>query len=305
MIKGIVFDIKRFSIQDGPGIRTTVFLKGCPLSCFWCHNPESQAFSSEIMYRETRCTHCHSCVQLCPQKAIQIGTEKIPITDSLLCTKCGICTEGCMADAREIIGQEMTVDQVITEIQKDIAFYDQSHGGVTFSGGEPLSQPDFLLSLLKACKEREIHTVLDTSGLQNWDILDKIRVYVDLFLYDLKIIDRDKHILYTGVDNILIINNLISLSHANQAMIIRIPVIPGINDDEDNINATALLLSSIRSVTQVDLLSYHRLGFGKYKGLGKEIPNTYAFDIQQTVIVEKMDRFAMKLNSVGLKVNIM
>src|SRR5512143_1245373 len=198
MITGMVYDIMRFSTRDGPGIRTTVFFKGCPLSCWWCHNPESQSPQREVILREQRCIRCGACLEACPHHAIA-WRDGEPFTDRAVCERCGICTSGCYAEVRQIVGREMTVEQVVAEIAPDTAFYDESQGGVTFSGGEPLLQPDFLLALLQACKTRDLHTAIDTSGFAAWDTLDRIRCFTDLFLYDLKVIDDERHREFTGV----------------------------------------------------------------------------------------------------------
>lgn len=304
MITGFIFDIKRFSLQDGPGIRTTVFFKGCPLRCFWCHNPESQSAQVELMYHENRCILCSTCIFACSNNAILNVSNKL-IYEVNNCVRCGSCISSCVADAREWVGKRVSVEQVVSEVEKDIPFFDQSNGGVTISGGEPLFQPDFLFELLKSLKEKDIHTVVDTSGWQIWDIFDKIRKYVDLFLYDCKIVDRKKHLLYTGVDNQLIIDNLRRLSEHNHPLIVRVPVIPNINDDEENITNTVSLLSRMPKIKRVDLLTYHPLGFGKYAGLGKPLPNTYGLEINQpNNNNERIHRFKYELEKIGLEVHI-
>jgi len=185
MATGLVFDTKRFSIHDGPGIRTTVFLKGCPLQCSWCHNPESQGRHSEIMLRPERCIACMACIEVCPQHAITAAGNGVN-TDLGLCIRCGECTITCYAEARELIGEEFTVDQVMEKIERDLSFYDESGGGVTLSGGEPLMHREFVLELLRECKRREIATAVDTSGSVSWKTIDRVRPFVDLFLYDIK-----------------------------------------------------------------------------------------------------------------------
>jgi pyruvate formate lyase activating enzyme len=261
---GTIFDIRRYSIHDGPGIRTTVFFKGCPLRCQWCHNPESQDKAPHLFYRQHRCIRCGSCIDACPHAAIDDDGQEI-ITSQESCTICGACAEACPAQAREIIGREMTVAQVMVEILKDIPFYDESGGGVTFSGGEPLVQRSFLLELLKACKREDIHTALDTCGYASWESLDIIRKYVDLFLFDLKLLDEDTHREFTGVSNLLILDNLNMLSSLGETIILRIPIIPGINDDHGSLHEMGKFASQLPAIKRIDILPYHPTGVDKYQ----------------------------------------
>jgi pyruvate formate lyase activating enzyme len=274
LITGTVFDIKKFSIHDGPGIRTTVFFKGCPLRCWWCHNPESQALGPELMVRANRCIQCEACLSACTHGAISRDSGVIS-TDAAKCVACGACAEVCYAEARQIVGREMTVAQVVAEIERDVPFYDESGGGVTFSGGEPLLQPGFLLALLRACQEREIHTALDTCGFAPWETLDRVREYVDLFLYDLKLMDDDGHLKFTGVSNELILRNLQALSRRGHNVVVRVPVIPGINDDDENVRRIGTFAAALPSLQRVDLLPYHHAGAQKYHRLHKvyELPD--------------------------------
>lgn len=200
MALGTVINIQKDSIHDGPGIRTTVFFKGCPLSCWWCHNPESQSVKHEIMFFEERCTNCGTCVKRCPQNAIEVKGN-YPTVDENKCTLCGKCTDFCSRNAREYVGKDMTVQELMEEIIKDEVFYDESGGGVTFSGGEPLVHADFLNEVLEKCKARGIHTAVDTSGYASWDSIEKIADKVDLFLYDLKLMNNQKHKKYMNVEN--------------------------------------------------------------------------------------------------------
>ena len=267
-ITGIVFDIKKFSIHDGPGIRTTVFLKGCPLACWWCHNPESQSRGIEVMLHERRCIGCGACVEESPNCAI-LKTETGVYTDLTVCTRCGECVPSCQAEARQFVGREMTVNQVLAEVKQDTSFYDQSGGGVTFSGGEPLSQRRFLTALLKCCREEELHTALDTCGYASWDVIDAVRPYVDVFLYDLKIIDDELHKKYTGVPNQLILSNLNTLVTNGEHVIVRIPLIPGISDTEQNLREIAEHLAALPVKVEINLLPYHDSARGKYERLGR------------------------------------
>lgn len=266
--RGTVFNIMRFSINDGPGIRSTVFLKGCPLSCLWCHNPESLQRTSEIVLREDRCIQCGECIDACSHGAIRRRDGRVA-TDRDLCVKCGECISRCAADAREQAGREMTVDEVLREVLQDRIFFDQSNGGVTFSGGEPLLQHEFLQSLLTASREEGLHTAVDTSGFASPAILSQIAPLVDLFLYDLKIMDDEKHISCTGVSNKLPLENLERLVLWGKRIIVRIPLVPGVNDDPESVRASGRLLAGLQDIQEVHLLPYHGTGAGKYARLGK------------------------------------
>jgi len=264
LITGTIFDVKKFSIHDGPGIRTTIFFKGCPLTCLWCHNPESQASEPELMFLESRCIGCGMCREVCDQGAI---SEDLTV-NAESCTLCGECVEACYAEARQMVGQEMTVAQVMAEVERDVPFYDESGGGVTFSGGEPLAQPDFLLALLRACREREIHTALDTCGFAPWQVLDRVRRHTDLFLYDLKLMAAAAHQKFTGVSNELILRNLQMLSERGHDIILRLPIVPGVNDDEQ-IRRTGEFAAALPHLNRVDVLPYHHSAAQKYERLGR------------------------------------
>lgn len=298
-IKGIVFDVKKFSIHDGPGIRTTVFFKGCPLNCWWCHNPESQSPEPELVIRPTRCIECEACLEACEQGAISRDSDGVT-TDIEKCTLCGACVEVCYAEAREIVGREMTVAQVMAEIERDVPFYDESGGGVTFSGGEPLFQPDFLFALLQACREQEIHTALDTCGFAPWETLDRIRKTVDLFLYDLKLMDDARHRTFTGASNEPIIRNLRALSQRGHDIILRVPVIPGVNDDEEDVHQIGQFAASLPDLRQVDLLPYHHTAAQKYERLHK----AYRLPETRPPSDGRMSEIARIMQGLGLQVNI-
>ncbi|MDJ0624280.1 MAG: glycyl-radical enzyme activating protein [Desulfocapsaceae bacterium] len=266
---GTVFAIKRYAIHDGPNIRTTIFFKGCPLSCWWCHNPEGLESAPAMIWNEERCVGCGECVEICPAGSLSAGESGIS-RDQELCVCCGRCQETCPALAHEATGWQMEVFEVMAEIKKDIPFYDQSGGGVTFSGGEPLSQPAFLLELLQACGELGIHRVVDTSAYADSQILAEIARQTDLFLIDLKHMDSEKHRLYTGVGNELILRNIEMLAGQGAAITVRIPLIEGVNSDEQNMYASAEFLSSLPGVKDIDILPYHDIAVGKYRKLARE-----------------------------------
>jgi len=295
---GIIFNIQRYSIHDGPGIRTTVFLKGCPLNCWWCQNPESQLSGQEMIFWEDRCISCGACSTICPSGAIQIK-DGIPVTEKEKCILCGKCTEKCPALAREMIGKKLTTEEVIKEIEKDLVFYEESGGGVTFSGGEPLGQSEFLEALLIRCQKKKIHTAVDTSGYISWEILSKISSKVDLFLYDLKIMDSERHKKYTGVYNEIILENLKKLSSVHHNIFVRFPVIPGINDDYQNIKKMGEFLSSLK-IAQVNILPYHYMGIDKYGRLGR----TYKLVTTQPPSEEKLSEVSAILSKFNLNVKL-
>lgn len=264
--------MQRFSIHDGPGIRTTVFLKGCPLSCAWCHNPESQHPLPEVMVRAERCQGCGACVRACVHGSAIINQAKRQPTH---CLACGECVAVCTPGALELVGRTQTVEQVMQEVMKDELFYDESGGGVSFSGGEPLLQADFLGGLLLASRRQGLHTAVDTCGHAPWDVLAKLAPLVDLFLFDLKLMDEERHIQYTGQSNQLILQNLQRLTQLHRQVEVRLPIIPGINDEQANLATVANYLRTL-PILGVKLLPYHTYGTAKYAHLGKtySLPET-------------------------------
>jgi pyruvate formate lyase activating enzyme len=272
MQSGTVFDIKRYAIHDGPGIRVMVHLKGCPLSCWWCHNPESQSFSPQLLYRKERCISCISCgmcVASCGNGAISPwGGETF--TDPARCEGNGDCADICPSGAREVCGRVLSVGEVMAEVLKERVFFEQSGGGVTLSGGEPMCQPDFAMAILSECRRSGIHTAIDTSGFVSSEALLGTVPLTDLYLYDVKHMDPDRHREYTGVDNDVILSNLSRLGESGAAINARMPFVPGVNADEGNLRATGEFLSRVPGVTALNLLPYHIAAEGKHDRWGME-----------------------------------
>jgi pyruvate formate lyase activating enzyme len=295
--RGWIFNIQKYSVHDGPGIRTTVFFKGCPLACAWCHNPEGISPKPEIIVQASRCLVCGECRKACPLTA-SVGdrhgnNEITPSPGSLpippaspnanpgglparneACTFCGACIDACPTEARQMAGRPATVHDIMDVILQDRIFYEESGGGVTLSGGEPLMQPWFLEALLLACRARDIHTAVDTSGLAAADHLRRIAPLTDLFLFDLKLMDDALHRKHCGVSNSLILENLKSLATTHSNLWLRLPLIPGINDSDDNLEALARFAAALPGVRQVNLLPYHKTGVRKFQQVGQ----SYALD---------------------------
>ena len=271
-MKATIFDIERNSVVDGPGIRTTVFFKGCNLKCAWCHNPESQSPKKQMMIYKNKCTGCGKCLEVCPN-----NLEK--------CDFCGRCEIFCASDARKVCGREYTVDEVFSEVIKDKAFYDNSGGGVTFSGGECMLQIDFLCEILEKCKENGIHTAVDTAGNVPWEYFERILKYTDLFLYDIKLFDREKHKQYTGADNKVILDNLKKLFEGGASVWIRIPVIPGANDTEEEMRKIKEFLKPY-SPLKIELLCYHKMGEHKYDALNMQMTQ---FSVPDKATLDKLN----------------
>jgi pyruvate formate lyase activating enzyme len=267
MNSGVVFNIQRFSIHDGPGIRTTAFLKGCPLRCFWCQNPESQSGRPEIILDRRKCTLCGACCTACQNGAVRLE-EGGPVFDRSICRGCGRCAVVCPSEARRLSGKRMTVEEVMREVVKDLKFYENSGGGVTLSGGEPLTQPEFARLIFKECKQAELNTTLDTCGYAPWPDIEKLLEYVDLVLFDIKHLDASKHQEATGQDNLLILKNARKISKL-KPMRIRVPLIPEFNDSSEAVSEIAAFAKSELGCRDFDLLPYNRMGEVKYDFLDK------------------------------------
>ena len=303
---GLVSNLQRYSLHDGPGIRTTVFLKGCPLSCAWCHNPETLSRRPEIMMVETRCVRCGTCAAACPNsRPVGVPEEILAAspgaTDAeVSCSLCGACVEACPTGARVMMGRQVTVPELVKQLLADRVFYDESGGGVTFSGGEPLLQFEFLQAALSACRERGLHIAVDTSGFVPREQLMEVAARADLILYDVKMMDDTRHREVAGVSNRLILENLEALGRVHQAIWLRVPIIPGVNDGLDEIEAIARFGAKIPGVRQVNLLPYHPTGLAKRRRLRHE-------DFQepfQPPAAERMEHIAWVFRHAGLDARI-
>jgi pyruvate formate lyase activating enzyme len=295
---GVVFDIKRFALDDGPGIRTTAFLKGCSLQCWWCHNPEGQSPAPELMYRKNLCMSCEECEKTCLQRALSFREKQLRV-DRGKCNLCGACVKACPSGALTIVGKRMSVEDVVEELARDSAFYGQSDGGITVSGGEPLMQLGFLDAMLAACKKKHIHTAVDTSGYGSPSALMRIRNKTDLFLYDLKIMDDDKHRRFVGASNKRILENFRMLAEAGSHLLVRFPMIPNINDDEPNVAQMADFITSC-GINSICLLPYHRSGIEKYRSLGRK----YRLEQTETPSDFKINTVKKRFEARGVSVTI-
>jgi pyruvate formate lyase activating enzyme len=299
MESGMVFNIQKYSVQDGPGIRTTVFLKGCPLCCQWCHNPEGISSRQEIIVIENRCIACGECRTVCPFGEEIAGEGPLPSRNDQ-CTLCGACVEACPTGARQMIGRTMTVAEVMDDAIKDRIFYESSGGGVTISGGEPLQQPKFLLALLAALRGAGIPAALDTTGYGCTEHLLAAAKLSDLVLYDLKAFDERRHRELTGVSNRTILGNLKLLDEIHRNVWIRLPVVPGFNNDTVELERIAGFVAGLRCVTLVNLLPFHRSGLHKYERLGQ----VHGLDGVEAPSEEMMERAADVFRKCKLKTKI-
>ncbi len=266
--KTLIFDIEKFAVHDAPVIRTVVFMKGCPLHCLWCHNPESQAFQSELLFNTTKCVKCGMCVPVCPEKCHSVTAEEHTF-DRSKCVACGRCADVCPAEALKLVGKEMTVDEVLQEVLKDRVFYQNSGGGMTLSGGEPLAHFEFTLALLKAAKEAGLHTAIETSGFASWERIRQLLPVVDLWLWDVKA-TPEKYETLTGVPWDPIYKNLKNVAESGGKIVLRCPLVPGVNDEDAHLIRIASLANELgASVQQIDLEPYHPMGEGKNQELGR------------------------------------
>ena len=299
--RGWILSLQRFSVHDGPGIRTTVFMKGCPLRCLWCDNPESQPVEPQIIFREERCIRCGACVAVCPEGAVVNahgdGRRRI---DAEHCSMCGRCVAECYAGALEQVGRLMTAGEVLAEVQADRPFYEQSGGGMTLSGGEPTAQPAFARALLAGAQARGIHTAIESCGDAPWAVWEDLLPFLDLILYDVKEVDPVLHQRLTGTSSERIVDNLARLARSNKPLIVRRPVIPGCNDSPESIHRLARLVRELGTIDEVHLLPYHRLGEGKYQRLAQE----YALRGQPSLKAEDVAGLRDILASYGFRVQV-
>ena len=295
---GIIFDIKRFAVHDGPGIRTTLFFKGCPLSCWWCHNPEGISLEPEMIHFPFKCIHCKKCIDICVQNALSLAQGKIE-RDYVRCISCGSCSTICPSMSQQMIGQKYTVDDVMSKIENDHIFYHASSGGVTFSGGEPLLQHGFLKELLRKCGKKGFHTAIDTSGYTSPSVFNELIEFIDLFLFDLKIVNNECHKRYVGVSNKSILSNLSTLDEMKKQCNIRFTVIPGISDTDANIKDTIEVVSSFDTIHEISLLPFHNVS-EKYERLGKK----YKLNNLPSPSIEHMGKIKTLFERKGFHVTI-
>ena len=265
-VSGIVFDIQRYSLHDGPGLRTNVFLKGCALSCRWCSNPEARQPRPEIAFFEKTCFLCGDCVPICSEAAILLDDHAVT-WDRSKCNQCGRCAEICLAHAFSLIGKEMTAGAVVAQALRDVAFY-SGHGGLTLTGGEPTLQSEFAEAILRLSKDEGLHTAIETCGAARWENLNRLLPYLDLVLFDLKHVDQEVHQQFTGASNAIILDNLRQTAQAGANLVVRVPLIPGFNADRASLAGIAEFVQSLKVVREIHVLAYHTLGKAKYHALG-------------------------------------
>jgi pyruvate formate lyase activating enzyme len=266
-VQGTIFEIQRFSIHDGPGIRTTVFLKGCPLGCLWCHNPEGQSSQQQLSYLPQKCIACGNCIRACPHGA-HMMVDSVHQFYRSQCQLCGDCTKECWSQALEMVGRKMTTAEVLAEVLRDLPFYQNSGGGMTLSGGEPLAQLEFTRALLQSAKQAGLNTAIETCAFTRFSAFTQVMPWVDLFLFDIKDMDNTHHIEYTGKPNTVILSNLRQLHDSGARVLLRLPIIPGYNDRPDHFTRLAELVKSLPDLVGVEIMPYHRLGNSKRERFG-------------------------------------
>jgi len=291
-----VLSVSRMTIHNGPGLRTVIYLKGCPLRCLWCSTPESQKANPEVAVYPNKCICCEECISVCPLEAIAVTDETVNI-DRSLCNNCGRCVEVCHSEALQLLGQSWTIKELVDEVTKDSAFYKRSGGGVVISGGEPLLNPDFIVKLLRGLKEERIDIGIDTCGYVPWENIERTLPYIDFFLWDIKHMDTERHRELTGVSNELILSNARSVSKKNIPLYIRIPVIPGYNDSEENIRAICEFSQDLSSIVEIHLIPLHHLGKGRYDSLGR----SYSIDDVPLITDNVLENLKTLVELYGLK----
>lgn len=297
--QGLIFDIQRYSVHDGPGIRTLVFLKGCPLRCLWCSNPEGQENNPELAFRRALCIGCGVCIGVCSSRAIRLKDKFIEI-DRRKCNLCGECIKVCTPEALSVVGRWVTVEQVLEEVERDLVFYEASQGGITVSGGEPFTQARFTEALLKACKARGMATAIETAGYASWHSIERVIKYADLILYDIKHINFLRHRQLTDVSNKLILENARRMAGLGLPLAMRYPVIHGFNDDPQDMDALFRFVKTLPGGKHIDLLPYHRLGESKYTMLGRD----YALRQVKPLARQDLEGLVQMANKRGLEVRI-
>jgi pyruvate formate lyase activating enzyme len=298
-LEGIVFDIDEFAVHDGPGIRTLVYLKGCPLHCLWCHSPESIRSKPQLLVYRSKCIACGACVQTCPKEAQFLSEDGERRIDWEKCDDCGVCAAHCPASALVMCGRKWTVGEVVRRVERNLSFFRNSNGGVTLSGGEVTAQAQFTRNVLQACQQRGIHTAIETCGFTSWNVLEDLAQVVDLFLYDIKHMDSESHRQLTGVNNELILTNLAKLAEMGKDIQVRVPLIPDMNDDEDNIRRTTQHAARL-GVSRIALLPYNVAAGSKYEWMGGE----YQLSYLQAQSVEQLERLATVARIAGLEVQV-
>lgn len=298
-LKGLVFCIDRNVVEDGPGIRTTVFLKGCPLRCLWCHSPQSQSREPQLLFIENRCIRCGACVEICPRGAQEIsGTARRILWE--LCDDCGECVRVCPSMALQMAGEWVTVEQILGAVRRDQIYYKHTGGGVTFSGGEALEQHAFLRACLERCREEGLHTAVDTSGFARWSVLEEILPFTDLFLYDLKQMDTRKHREMTGVGNELILENLKRIDGQGKRIWARVPLIPGHTDSRENLTRVAAFVTRLKQVEKISLLPYNGAAGAKYAFIGRPYPLEHL----EAYTNQEKEHFKEIFSAVGIEVEV-